>query len=299
MAGRRNYLWGILCGGIVSLSSTLFALALLAAEVPAWLAMVVLAAHIPWNLVLLIGVWRSTERGGVSRETAWCPSAHPGLGDLAVSGLARRAPARRQQVARPRHQRRAIGSRNVAAFASGPQTAEACVAASTPFARATGNASWPRERARRRWSRSHGADALPAGFWAQRHAAVIRPTTAEGLICSGLTPSAQDNNPGRAFAPNRATFLPVSWKCTVRSVRRSAACTRPSAFSRCALLPDFRQFANPTGHLGRSTRMVSCAAVIRTVSSRRTALSSPATSKAIGCGLTLASLHARGLSARR
>jgi hypothetical protein len=26
----------------------------------------VFAAHIPWNLVLLVGVWRSAERPGVS-----------------------------------------------------------------------------------------------------------------------------------------------------------------------------------------------------------------------------------------
>ena len=69
--GRAFWLWGILGGGIVSLFSTLLALALLAAEAPAWLAMLVFAAHIPWNLVLLVGVWRSTERGGVSHEIAY------------------------------------------------------------------------------------------------------------------------------------------------------------------------------------------------------------------------------------
>ena len=55
---------------LVSLFSTLFALALLAAEAPAWPAIVVFAAYIPWNLVLLVGVWRSAEQGGVSREIA-------------------------------------------------------------------------------------------------------------------------------------------------------------------------------------------------------------------------------------
>ena len=69
--GRAFWLWGILGGGIVSLFSTVLALALLAAEAPAWLAMLVFAAHIPWNLVLFVGVWRSTERGGVSREIAY------------------------------------------------------------------------------------------------------------------------------------------------------------------------------------------------------------------------------------
>jgi hypothetical protein len=69
--GRAFWLWGILGGSFVSLVSTLLALALLAAEAPAWLAMVAFAAHIPWNLVLLVGVWRSTERAGVSREIAY------------------------------------------------------------------------------------------------------------------------------------------------------------------------------------------------------------------------------------
>jgi len=27
--------------------------------------------HIPWNLVLLLGVWRSAERTEISRDTAW------------------------------------------------------------------------------------------------------------------------------------------------------------------------------------------------------------------------------------
>ena len=69
--GRALWLWGILGGGIVSLFSTLFALALFAAEAPAWPAIVVFAAYIPWNLVLLVGVWRSAEQGGVSREIAY------------------------------------------------------------------------------------------------------------------------------------------------------------------------------------------------------------------------------------
>jgi hypothetical protein len=47
---------------MVSLFSTLIALALMAAGAPAWLAVLVFAAHIPWNLVLLVGVWRSAGR---------------------------------------------------------------------------------------------------------------------------------------------------------------------------------------------------------------------------------------------
>jgi hypothetical protein len=64
------WLWGILGGGAVSLSATLFALMLLAAGAPAWLAVLVFAAHIPWNLVLLVGVWRSAGRPEVSPAAA-------------------------------------------------------------------------------------------------------------------------------------------------------------------------------------------------------------------------------------
>lgn len=68
--GRAFWLWGILGGGLVSLFATLFALMLLAVNVPAPLALLVYAAHMPWNLVLLIGVWRSARRPEVGRDTA-------------------------------------------------------------------------------------------------------------------------------------------------------------------------------------------------------------------------------------
>ena len=68
--GRAFWLWGILGGGFVSLFATLLALMLVAAGAPAWLAVLVFAAHIPWNLVLLVGVWRSAGRPEVSRAAA-------------------------------------------------------------------------------------------------------------------------------------------------------------------------------------------------------------------------------------
>lgn len=43
---------------------------LVAARAPAWLAVLVFAAHIPWNLILLVGVWRSAGRPEVSRAAA-------------------------------------------------------------------------------------------------------------------------------------------------------------------------------------------------------------------------------------
>ena len=68
--GRAFWFWGILGGGIVSLFATLLALTLIAAGAPAWLAVLVFAAHIPWNVVLLVGVWRSAGRPGVSPAVA-------------------------------------------------------------------------------------------------------------------------------------------------------------------------------------------------------------------------------------
>jgi hypothetical protein len=68
--GRAFWRWGILGGGIVSLFASLLALTLIAAGAPGWFAMLALAAHIPWNLVLLVGVWRSAGRPEVSPAAA-------------------------------------------------------------------------------------------------------------------------------------------------------------------------------------------------------------------------------------
>jgi hypothetical protein len=37
----------------------------------AWLAALAFAAHLPWNLVLLVGVWRSAGRPEVGRDAAF------------------------------------------------------------------------------------------------------------------------------------------------------------------------------------------------------------------------------------
>ena len=68
--GRAFWLWGILGGGVVALFATILALALLTGGAPAWLAVLAFAAHVPWNLVLLVGVWRSAGRPEVGRDTA-------------------------------------------------------------------------------------------------------------------------------------------------------------------------------------------------------------------------------------
>jgi hypothetical protein len=57
-------------GVVVSLVSTMLALALLAAGVPTWIAAIAFLVHLPWNVMLLVGIWRSAEREEVSRDTA-------------------------------------------------------------------------------------------------------------------------------------------------------------------------------------------------------------------------------------
>ncbi len=69
--GRAFRPWGILGGGVVALFATVLALALVTAGAPAWLAALVFAAHVPWNLVLLVGVWRSAGRPEVGGDTAF------------------------------------------------------------------------------------------------------------------------------------------------------------------------------------------------------------------------------------
>ncbi len=57
-------------GGIVNLSVSILALAVLTSGAPSWLALAVFVTPIPWNLVLLLGVWRSSERAEVRTEHA-------------------------------------------------------------------------------------------------------------------------------------------------------------------------------------------------------------------------------------
>jgi hypothetical protein len=69
--GRAFWLWGILGGGLVNLLATMFALALVVAGAPTWVIVLVFVAHLPWNLVLLVGVWRSAGRPEVGRDMAY------------------------------------------------------------------------------------------------------------------------------------------------------------------------------------------------------------------------------------
>jgi len=62
--------WGILGGAVVNLFASLLAALLLAADFPAWLAALVFAGPIPWNLALIVGVWRSAARAAPTREAS-------------------------------------------------------------------------------------------------------------------------------------------------------------------------------------------------------------------------------------
>jgi hypothetical protein len=66
--------WGIMGGALVNLSTTLVAVTLLLADLPAWLAALAFAIPIPWNVALVVGVWRSAARD---------PAASRGFAELA------------------------------------------------------------------------------------------------------------------------------------------------------------------------------------------------------------------------
>ena len=66
--GQAFWLWGVLGGAVVNLFGTLFALILLTLDVSPWLVALLMAAHIPFNLFLLVGVWRSSARPEVSDD---------------------------------------------------------------------------------------------------------------------------------------------------------------------------------------------------------------------------------------
>lgn len=60
--GQAFWGWGILGGTLVNLFASLGAALLLVAEAPGWLAALLFAAPIPFNLALIAGVWRSAAR---------------------------------------------------------------------------------------------------------------------------------------------------------------------------------------------------------------------------------------------
>jgi hypothetical protein len=67
---RAFWSWGILGGAVVNLLATLLAAFLLAADLPAWLAALAFASPIPWNLALIVGVWRSAARAAPATQAS-------------------------------------------------------------------------------------------------------------------------------------------------------------------------------------------------------------------------------------
>ena len=60
----------LVAAGMSARDYTKCALTLIAAGAPAWLAVLAFAAHIPWNVMLLVGIWRSAGRPEVSPVAA-------------------------------------------------------------------------------------------------------------------------------------------------------------------------------------------------------------------------------------
>lgn len=52
---------------LVNISTTLLTLGLVAAKAPNWLAVIAHLIPIPWNLLVLVGVWRSAAQPAVPR----------------------------------------------------------------------------------------------------------------------------------------------------------------------------------------------------------------------------------------
>ena len=69
-SGRRSGSGACWAAAVVNLFATLLVVFLLTAEAPAWIAAALFAAHLPVNVVLLVGVWRSAGRPDVGGDTA-------------------------------------------------------------------------------------------------------------------------------------------------------------------------------------------------------------------------------------
>jgi hypothetical protein len=140
---------------------------------------------------------------------------------------------------------------------------------------------------------SRGATLDRALYHGDRVRAVrSRGSTADDLTSSGRTPRIHDSQPGCAWAPRSATVVPANRNCTVRPENSRIAPRRRSRVSRSVLRPARLQAAHRGRIVGRSTRMVSCCAVMVTVWPFRSAVTSPTTSSAVGAGLTPALLRA-------
>ncbi|MCU0894722.1 MAG: hypothetical protein MUD06_10445 [Rhodospirillales bacterium] len=60
--------YAIFWGFLINMATTLTSLGLVVADVPGWVAVLVHFAPLPWNLLVLFGVWRSAGRPEVSER---------------------------------------------------------------------------------------------------------------------------------------------------------------------------------------------------------------------------------------
>lgn len=60
--------YAIFWGFLINMGTTLLSLGLVVADVPAWIAIAAHFAPLPWNLLVLVGVWRSAGRPEVSQR---------------------------------------------------------------------------------------------------------------------------------------------------------------------------------------------------------------------------------------
>lgn len=60
--------YAIFWGFLINMATTLVSLALIVADVPAWTAAVAHFASLPWNLLVLVAVWRSAGGPAVSQQ---------------------------------------------------------------------------------------------------------------------------------------------------------------------------------------------------------------------------------------
>jgi hypothetical protein len=58
--------YALFWGFLINLATTLTSLGLVVADVPAWLPVLAHLAAAPWNLLVLVAVWRSAGREDVS-----------------------------------------------------------------------------------------------------------------------------------------------------------------------------------------------------------------------------------------
>jgi hypothetical protein len=60
--GRSFWEFGVLYGTLIHLVSTGLAFAMIAADLPAWLAVVIFFLPAPYTVLIVVAVWRSADR---------------------------------------------------------------------------------------------------------------------------------------------------------------------------------------------------------------------------------------------